>query len=118
MVLARRWPLAGSEHADLTPAGLWGDPSVSIEPGPDDGPVLITIEYEIDRVDAERFVAAMDRLGRVRRRDGAYRWELYADLERPGPPLHLDEALVGLEQLPQMPCQNLGAVETLDARAR
>jgi MFS family permease len=84
VVLARRWPLAGSEHADLTPAGLWGDPSVSIEPGPDDGPVLITIEYEIDQVDAERFVAAMDHLGRVRRRDGAYRWELYADLERPG----------------------------------
>jgi MFS family permease len=84
VVLARRWPLAGSELSDLTPAGVWGDPIVDIEPRPDDGPVLITVEYEIDPADTDRFVAAMQELARVRRRDGAYRWGLYADLERPG----------------------------------
>ena len=84
VALARRWPLAESEHSDLTPAGVWSDPSVGIEPRPDDGPVLITVEYEVDPADAERFVEAMDELGRIRRRDGAYRWDLYADLERPG----------------------------------
>jgi hypothetical protein len=26
----------------------------------------------------------MEELARIRRRDGAYRWDLYADLERPG----------------------------------
>jgi hypothetical protein len=57
---------------------------VSVEPRPDDGPVLITVEYRIDPADAEHFVAAMEELARIRRRDGAYRWELYADLERPG----------------------------------
>jgi MFS family permease len=82
--LARRWPLAPSEQADLTPAGQWPDPIVDIEPRPDDGPVLVTVEYEIDLADSERFVAAMEDMGRVRRRDGAYRWNLYADLERPG----------------------------------
>jgi predicted MFS family arabinose efflux permease len=84
VALARRWPLAGSERSDLTPAGIWSDPNVGIEPRPDDGPVLITVEYEIDPEDAERFVRAMEELGRIRRRDGAYRWDLYADLERPG----------------------------------
>jgi hypothetical protein len=84
VALARRWPLAESEHSDLTPAGVWSDPSVGLEPRPGDGPVLITIEYEVDQADAERFVAAMEELRRVRRRDGAYRWDLYADLERPG----------------------------------
>jgi MFS family permease len=84
VALARRWPLAESERSDLTPAGAWSDPNVDIEPRPDDGPVLITIEYEIDAADAERFVAAMEELRRIRRRDGAYRWDLYADLERPG----------------------------------
>jgi MFS family permease len=84
VALARRWPLARSEHSDLTPAGAWSDPNVSIEPRPDDGPVLITVEYQVDPADAERFVQEMDRLGRIRRRDGAYRWDLYADLERPG----------------------------------
>ena len=84
VVLARRWPLAGSERSDLTPAGVWSDPNVQIEPRPDDGPVLITVEYLIDPADAERFIAAMDDLARIRRRDGAFRWDLYADLERPG----------------------------------
>jgi hypothetical protein len=46
--------------------------------------VLITVEYQVDPPNAERFVQEMDRLGRIRRRDGAYRWDLYADLERPG----------------------------------
>jgi predicted MFS family arabinose efflux permease len=84
VALARRWPLAGSERSDLTPAGVWSDPNVGIEPKPDDGPVLITVEYRIDPDEAERFVAAMEDLARVRRRDGGYRWDLYADLERPG----------------------------------
>ena len=84
VALARRWPLAASERSDLTPAGIWSDPNVGIEPRPDDGPVLITVEYEIDPEDAERFLRAMEELGRIRRRDGAYRWDLYADVERPG----------------------------------
>jgi MFS family permease len=84
VALARRWPLAASEHSDVTPAGVWSDPTVDIEPRPDDGPVLITVEYQIDPADADGFVTAMERLARVRRRDGAYRWDLYADLERPG----------------------------------
>jgi MFS family permease len=84
VALARRWPLAGSERSDLTPAGAWSDPNVDIEPRPDDGPVLITVEYQVDAADAARFVSAMEELGRIRRRDGGYRWGVYADLERPG----------------------------------
>jgi hypothetical protein len=84
VALARRWPLAGSEHSDLEPAGVWADPSVDVEPRPEDGPVLITVEYEVNPSDAELFVSAMHELRRIRRRDGAYRWDLYADLEQPG----------------------------------
>jgi MFS family permease len=84
VVFARRWPLGGSERADLTPAGQWPDPTVDVEPRPDDGPVLITVEYQIDPAEAERFVEVMEDLGRVRRRDGGYRWRLYADLEQAG----------------------------------
>lgn len=84
VALARRWPLAASETSDLTPAGVWSDPNVDIEPRPDDGPVLITVEYEIGPADAGRFTEAMHELARVRRRDGAHRWDLFEDLERPG----------------------------------
>jgi MFS family permease len=92
VAFARRWPLAESERSDLTPAGAWSDPNVDVEPRPDDGPVLITVEYRIDPENAERFVAAMEQLGRIRRRDGAYSWDLYADLERPG--LYLETFVV------------------------
>jgi predicted MFS family arabinose efflux permease len=92
VALARRWPLAASERADLTPAGAWSDPSVDFEPGPDDGPVLITVEYDIDPAEAEGFVRAMEELARIRRRDGAFRWNLYADLERAG--VYLETFLV------------------------
>jgi MFS family permease len=92
VALARRWPLAKSELDDLTPAGVWSDPIVDIEPRPDDGPVLITVEYLVDSADTDRFLAAMQELNRIRRRDGAYRWGLYADLERPG--VHLETFLV------------------------
>jgi MFS family permease len=80
----RRWPLAHSELTDLSPAGTWSDPTGPLEPVPSDGPVLVTVEYTIDSSDAAEFVAAMQELGRVRRRDGAYRWNLYEDLEAPG----------------------------------
>jgi MFS family permease len=92
VALARRWPLAASEGSDLTPAGAWSDPNVDIQPQPDDGPVLITVEYDVDPADAERFVPAMEELGRIRRRDGAFRWNVYADLERPG--IYLETFLV------------------------
>jgi MFS family permease len=92
VVLARRWPLGDTERSDLTPAGLWANPDLGFEPGPEDGPVLVTVEYEIDPADAERFVAAMQELGRIRRRDGAHRWGLYADLERAGS--YLEEFVV------------------------
>jgi MFS family permease len=84
VALARRWPLAGSESSDLSPADAWSDPNVDIEPRPEDGPVLITVEYEVELEQAESFVVAMQELRRIRRRDGAYRWGLYAELERPG----------------------------------
>jgi MFS family permease len=80
----RRWPLAHSELADLSPAGTWSDPAAQLEPVPSDGPVLVTVEYRIDPSDADEFVAAMQELGLVRRRDGAYHWNLYEDLEQPG----------------------------------
>jgi MFS family permease len=81
---ARRWPLARWEVADLSPAHASSEPTVELEPVPSDGPVLVTVEYEVNSSDAEEFVAAMNELGRVRRRDGAHRWNLYEDLEAPG----------------------------------
>jgi MFS family permease len=81
---ARRWPLHRSGAADLSPAGTWSDPSMQLQPAPTDGPVLVTVEYVVHSQQAARFVDTMNELGLVRRRDGAFRWNLYEDLELPG----------------------------------
>jgi hypothetical protein len=46
--------------------------------------VLVTVEYAIDPAAAPGFARAMRALGRVRLRDGALRWGLWADAGRPG----------------------------------
>jgi quinol monooxygenase YgiN len=52
-----------------------------IRPELEDGPVLVAVTYRVDHVHAEAFLEAIHEYGRVRRRDGAYRWGVYRDLE-------------------------------------
>jgi hypothetical protein len=47
------------------------------------GPVLIIIEYIVDRHQATEFVNAMYEYERVRRRDGASEWGIFHDTESP-----------------------------------
>ena len=47
----------------------------------EEGPVLVTVEYEIDAKDADEFLGALEQFSRVRRRDGGSRWGVYYDTE-------------------------------------
>jgi len=78
-----RFRLDGSESLDLTPSAHWPEPTLLIKPRPDDGPVLVTIEYRIDPGRARQFAAAMQPVRRQRLRDGAFRASLYADPSDP-----------------------------------
>jgi MFS family permease len=71
--------------ADLSPWNHWRMPAIleNAAPGLDEGPVLVTLEYEVDPSHANAFLEAMQRYGRVRRRDGASRWGIFRDVERP-----------------------------------
>src|ERR1700674_51226 len=51
-------------------------------PGLEQGPVLVTVEYHVDAQNEKAFLQAMQKYGRVRRRDGASRWGLFRDLEQ------------------------------------
>ena len=69
--------------ADLSPWIHWRTPAV-VKEGSDEllgGPVLVTIEYSVIAELESKFVKAMHQYGRVRRRDGAYRWGIYRDIE-------------------------------------
>lgn len=76
--LALHWLLPMSAAApDLQPLAR-AEPLPEVAGG-DDGPVMVQIEYEIGPADAPAFVAAMDEVGHLRRRNGALRWRLYQD---------------------------------------
>lgn len=62
----------------------WPKPVMFAEPAPDDGPVLVTIEYKVDPDKASEFLKAIHKYQRIRRRDGATRWGIYYDSEFPG----------------------------------
>jgi hypothetical protein len=55
-----------------------------VEPAPDQGPVLVTVEYTISREKVSEFLEAIYKYKRIRRRDGATRWGVYYDTEIPG----------------------------------
>jgi MFS family permease len=69
--------------ADLSPWNHWRMPVVIPKVGADvdKGPVLVTIEYTVIPERTAEFVDAMHEYGRIRRRDGAYRWAIFRDTE-------------------------------------
>ena len=68
---------------DVSPWIHWRMPAIvkDVRPELDEGPVLVTLEYRVNRDQSEEFLEAIHEYGRVRRRDGAYRWGVYRDLE-------------------------------------
>jgi MFS family permease len=69
--------------ADLSPWNHWRMPVVikEVEADVEKGPVLVTIEYSVMPKRTAEFVDAMHEYGRIRRRDGAYRWAIFRDTE-------------------------------------
>jgi len=79
-----RFKLRCGENLDLTPSSHWPEPKVQAEPEPQAGPVLVTIEYQIDPADAPAFAQAARSSGEIKRRDGAFYWNLFRDTADPG----------------------------------
>lgn len=81
-VFVKALQLASSAGADSV-TGRWPAPAIEVEPAPEDGPVMVTVEYHIPRDDADAFIEAMGHLAHIRRRDGALHWNVYRDLSDP-----------------------------------
>ena len=84
--LTRHARLGLGEGLDLSPSSYWPAPVVDQRHGDvaDRGPVMITIEYEIDPGNEQGFLDAIYLLSSGRYRDGAYEWSVYQDSEVPG----------------------------------
>lgn len=77
--LTWRWKLQTGEGVDFTPSQHWPAPITTHEIEQGRGPVMVTVEYRIDPKDRTRFLRALYRYSRARRRDGAYEWRLFED---------------------------------------
>jgi quinol monooxygenase YgiN len=83
IALTWRFKLGHHQVLDFTPSMAWAPPVLAEDPEPDGGPVMVTIEYRVDPANRDAFVAAMQELREMRRRNGAYFWELYHDSADP-----------------------------------
>jgi MFS family permease len=82
--LTRRWKLQTGAAIDLTPSMHWPAPFAAFDIEHDRGPVMVTVEYKIDPRHRDAFLAALDKLSRERRRDGAYAWGVFEDAAEAG----------------------------------
>lgn len=70
------------DQSPVRPGSHAPDPSVPI--GPDEGPVMVTVEYQIDPAQAQAFSEVMQRTRQARLRQGALSWGLFRDAAAPG----------------------------------
>lgn len=93
-LLTKRFkPISHLTTLDLRPAETSHSHTMAMQPAPDDGPILVTIEYRIDPDRAVEFRAAMFHLREIRLRDGAFRCSVFRDLDDPA--LFRETFLVG-----------------------
>lgn len=68
---------------DLTPAGRFQEPALGLDLRGRSGPIMVMVDYQIDKDDVPAFLDLMAKRRRIRRRDGARHWALLRDLETP-----------------------------------
>jgi quinol monooxygenase YgiN len=82
--LTRRLTVEGGADIDFSPATVRAAPEPAFEIGADEGPVMVTLEYQIDPARAAEFAEVMQRTRRARLRQGALSWGLFRDVAVPG----------------------------------
>lgn len=80
---ATRFSLQSAGALNLAPSSHWPQPVVVTGAAADQGPVLVTVEYQVNPEQSAEFLGAMAELGSARRRDGAYNWGVYQDVTTP-----------------------------------
>jgi hypothetical protein len=78
-----RYRIVEDDHVDLTPSMHWPVPEYAQGINPDRGPVMVTVEYIIAVDDQPAFRKLCEELQRMRRRDGAFFWEMFHRATQP-----------------------------------
>lgn len=83
LAVLRRHTLEGRPDPDFTPQVPTSHLEPAVDVAPDDGPVMVMVEYTIDPARAAAFGEVMQRTRRARLRQGALSWGLFRDAARP-----------------------------------
>lgn len=83
-LLNRRVRVTMGTEADVALGVQLPDMAIAVEPLPDDGPVLIQIEYRVDPENRNPFLRAIHAVEKIRRRNGATSWRVFRDLAEDG----------------------------------
>jgi MFS family permease len=84
LVATRKLTVEGGTDIDFSPAATRVAPQPSEQIDPEAGPVMVTLEYEIDPARADAFAEVMQRTRRARLRQGALSWGLFRDVAKSG----------------------------------
>jgi MFS family permease len=84
ILLTNRHPLRELPESSVAPSLHWPLPDALRDTHPDAGPVLVTIEYEIDPEDTGEFLHTVHELAVIRKRDGGMEWGIFSDPAHPG----------------------------------
>jgi MFS family permease len=84
LLLTRRLSINWTAELDFSPARIGAVPEPAFEIGPEEGPVMVTLEYQIEPARAAEFAQVMERTRRARLRQGALSWGLFRDTAVPG----------------------------------
>jgi hypothetical protein len=84
MLLTCKIKLQQGGEMDLTPSLHWPVPVVAEAVDFDQGPVMVTICYQIKPHDKQAFLRAIYQLKAVRMRNGVFRWGVFENIGKPG----------------------------------
>lgn len=83
-LVAARWlPIAVEQLGSLDPRVRIERNPPSADIHPSSGPIVVSIEYRVPAEHAVEFVAVINEVGRIRRRDGARAWSICQDIDAP-----------------------------------
>jgi quinol monooxygenase YgiN len=80
----RHVSVEGEKDLDFSPAEVGAVLAPAIDVRADDGPLMVTVQYQIDPQHAAAFAQVMERTRRARLRQGALSWGLFRDVAEPG----------------------------------
>ena len=83
ILITWRWHISGIEKIDLTPSMHWNTPVTHDQITHVRGPVMVIVDYRLKPENINEFLTLVHELGRSRRRDGAYAWDVMEDVRDP-----------------------------------